>query len=320
MLNRRNILRGTAALALASSAIGRVTQAASFSPNLARLEHRVQDADAPEVFFVPEVSARALSRVYHALNWKPTGRVGVKVNFEDRGKPYADPQLLAPVVREVNGTFLESNTYSSTAGRLALARELGYAAVAPIDIIDDEGSIDLPVQNGFHLKAHRVGSHFARYDSILSIVRFKLHNLPMLGGTLKNLSITLAPYPGRCNIHSAGHTFDRWEQTDDETTAESITDAVKGALAARPGRWAFLAVMPGFAPHDSCRAAIDSGDIGVFASLDPVALDAVCTDIMLQSAPDEATRKAWIKAHTLGILDKAQKNGVGHRTYRLTVL
>ena len=78
--------------------------------------------------------------------------------------------------------------------------------------------------------------------------------------------------------------------------------------------------MPAFTPKDNCRGAIDVGNIGVFASLDPVALDAVCTDITLQSAPDKATRDAWIKAHTLTILDKAEKNGVGRRSYRLKIL
>ena len=179
-------------------------------------------------------------------------------------------------MRKVKGTFLESNTYSTTAERLELARTLGFAAVAPVDIMDDEGSIDLPVPHGMHLKVHRVGSHFANYDSLVSIVRFKLHNLPQLGGTMKNLSITLSPFSGRCNIHSAGRSFS-WQEVDPETTAESITDAVKAALAARTGRWAFLCVMPGFAPRDKCPGAVDLGDVGVFASLDPVALDAVCT-------------------------------------------
>jgi len=319
MLDRRTLLRAGAALSIAGSPIFQAARAAAFKPDFARLEHRVSDPSAPEVFFVPQISSEALQRVYHALKWTPAGRVGVKVNFEGRGKPYPDPKVLAGVVREVKGTFLESNTYSTTSERLELARSLGFADVAPTDIIDDEGSIDLPVPNGMHLKVHRVGSHFQNYDSIISIVRFKLHNLPQLGGTLKNLSITLSPFPGRCNIHSAGRSF-TWQETDLETTAESITDAVKGALAARPGRWAFLALMPGFSPADNCRGAIDPGDIGVFASLDPVALDAVCTDITLQTAPDEATRQAWKKDHALSILEKAEKNGVGSCRYRLTVL
>jgi hypothetical protein len=319
MIQRRNLLLGTASLALSSLAC-QPAQAAGFRPNLAGLEHRVTNASAPEVFFIPELSDAAMLRVYRALSWKPSGRVGIKVNFEGHGKPYIDPRLITSVVREAKGTFLESNTYSSTRERLALAAELGFAGIAPTDIIDDEGSIDLPVPGGFHLKSHRVGSHFANYDSVISIVRFKLHNLPMLGGTLKNLSITLSPYPGRCNIHSGGRAFNRWIQEPDKILAESITDAVKAALAARPGRWAFLAAMPAFAPRDNCPGAVDAGDIGVFASMDPVAIDSVCTDIALQSAPDAATRGKWIAEHTLSILDMAEKNGVGSRAYRLTVL
>ena len=301
MLNRRHLLQGSAALVLGGSAALRVAEAAPFKPNFDKLEHRVTDKTAPEVFFIPAVTPDAMTRVYHALHWKPVGRVGVKLNFEGKGKPYVDPRIIAPVVKEVKRTFLESNTYSTTRDRLKLAEVLGFAAVAPTDIIDDQGTVDLPVKNGYHLKFH------------------KLHNLPQLGGTLKNLSITLSPFVGRCNIHSAGRSL-TWQESDPETTAESITDAVKGALAARPGRWAFLCAMPAFTPKDNCRGAIDVGNIGVFASLDPVALDAVCTDITLQSAPDKATRDAWIKAHTLTILDKAEKNGVGRRNYRLTIL
>jgi uncharacterized Fe-S center protein len=78
--------------------------------------------------------------------------------------------------------------------------------------------------------------------------------------------------------------------------------------------------MPAFAPRDNCPGAVDAGDIGVFASMDPVAIDSVCTDIALQSAPDAATRGKWIVEHTLSILDMAEKNGVGSRAYRLTVL
>ena len=236
MLNRRHLLQGSAALVLGSSAALRAVEAAQFKPNFDKLEHRVTDRSAPEVFFIPALTPDAMTRVYHALHWKPVGRVGVKVNFEGKGKPYVDPRLIAPVVKEVKGTFLESNTYSTTRDRLKLAEELGFAAVAPTDIIDDQGTIDLPVKNGYHLKFHRVGSHFKNYDSVISIVRYKLHNLAQLGGTLKNLSITLSPFIGRCNIHSAGRSL-TWQESDLETTAESITDAVKGALAARPGRW-----------------------------------------------------------------------------------
>lgn len=328
MMNRRELVQAAAALAASAAAPATFGQTAAgpapFKPDLARLAHRVTDAKAPAVYFVPEVSAEAVMKVWHALKRPMTGKVAVKVSFEEPNGPYVDPELLRPLMKETKGTFIDTNGFSSprnnTRDHLKLAASHGFSKVAPVDILDAEGSLDLPVEKGYHLKVHRVGSHFDRYDAFVSVVKFKLHHLPMLGGTLKNLSITLASLSGKCNIHSAGANLQSWEGRDNHTTVEAISDAVKAALAARPNRWAFIAVMNGFKPDDHCRGARDLGRVGVFASTDPVALDAVCTDITMQSAANDAMRREWSQAHALEILEVAEKGGVGSARYRLVEL
>lgn len=324
MISRRELVRTAASIAAAGAVPEAIAQAKGFRPDLTRLEHRVNDPKAPAVFFAPGVSAASVMKAYRALGWKPEGKVAVKTSFEGPNGPYVDPELLRPLMKELKGTFVDTNGFSAPRNRtdthLKLAADHGFSKVAPVDILDADGSLDLPVPRGYRLKIHRVGSHFANYASFVSVIRYKLHNLPMLGGSLKNLAITLASISGKCNIHSAGKNLSSWEGTDNVTTVESISDAVKAALAARPGRWCFIAVMSSFKPVDRCRGAIDTGDIGILASLDPVALDQACTDITMQSALTDADRKAWAEEHALVILEKAEKNGVGRTRYRLVGL
>ncbi len=323
MISRRNLVKSAAALAAAAGLPqSSFAQSAGKRPDFSRLPHRTDDPKASVVYFVPGVGDDSVIKAFRALKWAPKGKVGVKVSFEGPGGPYVNPESLRSLMKEVKGTFVDTNGMSAprnnTQTHLKLAAEHGFAAVAPIDILDADGGMELPVPKGFHLKKHIVGSHFERYGSFVSVVKYKMHNLPMLGGTLKNLSITLANIPGKYNIHSAGETSSHWQSTDDTTTAESITDAVKAAMAARP--WCFVSVMSSFKPVDHCAGASDLGDIGVFASMDPVALDQVCTDITLQAAPSDAARKAWSEEHALVILGRGEKNGIGRTHYRLVTL
>ncbi len=325
MLTRRHFFRNTAALAAAtalSEAASAQTGSKKAADAFAGLAHRTDDPKASAVYFVPGVGDDSVIKAYRALRWTPKGKTAVKVSFEGPGGPYVNPESLRSLIKEVSGTFADTNGMSAprnnTADHLKLAAEHGFAKVGPIDILDDAGGTDLPVPNGFHLKRHIVGSHFTRYGSFVSVVKYKMHHLPRLGGTLKNLSITLATISGKYNIHSAGATSSSWQSADNDTTAEAMTDAVKAAMAARP--WCFISVMSSFAPDDGCEGAKNLGDVGVFASLDPVALDQVCTDITLAAAPSDEVRAVWAEKHSLNILEKAEKNGVGRRNYRLVML
>lgn len=295
--------------------------AAAPAPNIPELAYRVQDANAPAVYFLPQVSQDALVKAYTATGRQLTGKVGLKLSFETPDGPYLNPQLLQKLRDQLDGTFMDCNGFSAprntTAGHLRLARDHGFTAVGPVDILDADGDLDLPVHGGKYLKVHRTGAHFANYDSMLSLVRFKAHHIRDYGGTIKNLTICLASTSGKALIHSAGREEYGYSPSDMESFLESMADAAKAALDAKPDRWIFINVLCGFAPSDSCRDAKPLPDIGVLASLDPVALDQAAVDFTFGAAPSPAVREVWERDHNVRVLQYAEERGVGRRHYRL---
>lgn len=286
------------------------------------LAYQVQDQSAPEVFLAHKVDAAAIVRTYEAVGRKLTGKVGIKLTFETPGGPYLNPQLLKPLRDRLDGTFMDSNGFSAprntTEGHLQTARDHGFAAVGPIDILDADGELDLPVTGGKYLKYHRTGSHFSQYDSVLSIVKFKAHHIRDYGGTLKNLSICLASISGKAIIHSAGRNESSYHPAGMEEFLESMADAAKAALDYRQNRWVFLNVLCDLNPDDDCADAKPLPDIGVLASLDPVALDQAAVDLTFGAAPSETVRAQWEEKHNTRLLGYAEERGIGQRHYRLT--
>ena len=205
---------------------------------------------------------------------------------------------------------------------LYVAKENGFdEKIAPIDILDSDAHMDLPLSKGYHLKFARTGSHFANYDTLISIVRFKAHYLDIYGGTLKNLSICMGTgVEGKCLIHSTGKVMDHFVSSDKKTTCESMSDAVKAAMEAKPGRWAFINVIDSFEPTDGCERATNLGNIGILASYDPVAVDQAAIDITFGAAPDSQTRATWEEHHSTMLTAVSEANGVGKTHYRLTVI
>lgn len=324
-MKRRTFLKTSALLAGSSAmpGIGLAAEKNFLTP--AALTHRVTDKSAPEVFFVPTVSCESLIKVYQALKQSLKGKVGIKMTFETPGGPFLNPQLVKALADHTKGTLIDNNCYSprdTTAKHLAVAKENGFdEKIAPIDILDSDGHMDLPLSKGYHLKFARTGSHFANYDTLISIVRFKAHYLDIYGGTLKNLSICMGTgVEGKCLIHSAGKVMDHFVSSDKKTTCESMSDAVKAAMEAKPGRWAFINVIDSFEPTDGCERATNLGNIGILASYDPVAVDQAAIDITFGAAPDSQTRATWEEHHSTMLTAVSEANGVGKTHYRLTVI
>ena len=285
------------------------------------LQFAVQDATAPRVLFTRDVSAVGLLRIYERLGQQVQGKTAIKISFETPGGPHLDPQLLKPLRDKVSGTFVDCNGFSAprntTEGHLRTARGNGFTTdIGPIDILDAEGELDLPVQ-GKHLKFHRTGSHFANYDTFISVVRFKVHHLRDYGGTLKNLSICLASTSGKANIHSGGRELQGFFEPDMEAFLSSMGEAVKAAEDAKPGRWVFINVLAGMNQRDTCEGAQALPDMGIVASLDPVAADQAAVDFTFGSAKTAALRKAWEAKHQTRALRYAEEAGAGKRHYRL---
>ena len=284
------------------------------------LVHRVQDPAAPIVYYTKAVNSQGLLKVYEALKQQTSGKVGVKLSFEAPGATHLDPQMLKPLVDKVQGTFIDSNGFTSprdtTAGNLQVAQEHGFTAVGPVDILDSEGELDLPVVGGKHLKFHRIGAHFANYDTLISIVHFKPHTLRDYGGTIKNLTICLASIGGKGIIHSGG-TNTNFSEGSMKNFMESLADACKGAMDYKQGRWAFINVLNNLQVQDSCSDAEQLPDIGILASNDPVAIDSAALDFTYGQAPSAQVRKAWENKHNYDVLQYAEELGVGKRNYRL---
>lgn len=296
------------------------TSAAAAKETLSLL-HQVQDKEAPPFYFIKHVDADALTKAYMSTGRQLTGNVGIKLTFETPGGPYLNPQLLKNLRDELNGTFMDSNGFTpprnTTEGHLKVARDHGFADVGPIDILDAEGEMDLPVTGGKYLRFHRTGSHFANYDSVLSIVKFKAHHIRDYGGTIKNLTICLASTSGKANIHSAGRDEYGYNPADMDEFLESMADAAKAAVDAKKDRWVFINVLCDLKPDDDCSDAEPLPDIGVLASLDPVAVDQAAVDFTFGTAPSNAVREKWEQAHNVRVLQYAEERGLGKRNYRL---
>ncbi len=256
------------------------------------------------------------------------GKVGIKLTFEnyrDRAVKI-NPDLIKPLVSEVKGTLIDSNYFDSarndTASHLETAKQNGFDKVGPIAILDAEGEIALPVHGGLHLKTFITGAHLANYDSLISIVRFKGHNLARYGGTMKNLSICLGTPRGAAQIHSGGKVTEYYSSAGEKTTSEAMADAVKAALDYKPGRWVFFNIIDALDPQgkDGCKEAKNIGDIGILVSRDPVACDQAAVDMVYGFAPNEEVRRKWEEEHFTDTLSAAEKIGVGSTAYRLQIV
>lgn len=318
MMRKNGIAAGLAAFAAALVTFSAGTCAADEFDNLT---HRVDDEKAPAVLMTRDVSSEGLVKIYEALGRAPRGKVGIKITFESPGGPYLPPELLRGLAEKTNGTFIDSNALSARRGNAeehrALAAEHGFTAVAPVDILDAEGEIDMPVTNGKRLKFHRTGSHFDDYDSVISVVRFKPHHIQKYGGTLKNMTICLASPSGKCNIHSAGETAEYYSPAPLDIQLESFADAVKAALDYKKDAWVFINVLCATEPDDDCEGTKPFGDLCILASLDPVAVDQAAIDITFGMAGTEELRRAWEDYHETSLTEYAEAAGAGSNEYRL---
>lgn len=287
-----------------------------------KLTHLTVNKNAPVVFYSPSVSPQAVLDIFKAVGLPVQGRVGLKVVFgnqRDRAK-MIDPALLKPIADELHATLIESNymdsARSDAAAHLATAKSLGYNKVAPIDILDAEKEIAIPVHNGYHLKNFITGSHLADYDTLVSIVRFG-HNLQRYSGATKNLSICLGTARGACQVHSAGEVTDYYHPSSPKETSESMADAVSAALGYKKGRWAFINIINALKPVDGCSGTADRPDLGIVASTDPIAADRAALDIVYGLTSDPELRKEWEREHSVEVLDYAERKGLGSKAYRL---
>ena len=281
---------------------------------------------APAVYFARAVNAEALQAVFDAIGANLTGNVGAKLSTgEPGGNHYLKADLISELVNELSATIVECNTAygggrSNTEAHYQVAADHGFAEIADFQIMDESGSLALPVEGGFHLSENLVGAHFADYDSFLVLSHFKGHQMAGFGGALKNTSIGMASREGKLLIHSAGANRTSWQSAPTPDFLESMADACKAVLAAQPNML-FVNVMNNLSVDcdcDSNPAPPKMADIGILASSDPVALDQACVDLVYASDDDSADLIARIESRDgQHVLEAAEALGVGSRAYEL---
>ena len=283
----------------------------------------------PQVYMTTDITPEGLIAVYEALGRRATGNVAVKLHWgEPSGHYFLSPDLIKDLVQSVNGTIVESNTAGgignrgTTAMHLQVAEDHGFTAIAPVVILDSDGEISLPVQNGKHLKEDIVGAHFQDYDFQIVLSHFKGHAMGGFGGAIKNMSIGYASPNGKGYIHSAGADT-TWAMPErQEDFLESMTEAAKAVADASGDHILYISVMNNLSVDcdcDSNPAVPELHDIGILASLDPVALDKACVDLIYQADDDDsaALRERIESRNGTHTLDYAAEIGLGSLEYQL---
>ena len=277
------------------------------------------------VYMSENISSDSLIAIFDALGAQIEGNVAVKLSTGEPGSNYLRTDLIGDLVQSFDHpTIVECNTAyggqrASTAMHYQVAEDHGYTAIADVDIMDEEGSMTLPVSGGTHLSENYVGSHFANYDYYVVLSHFKGHAMAGYGGAIKNISIGIASSEGKAHIHSGGTGGSMWSG-DQDAFLESMAEAGKSVADYLDGNILYINVMNRLSVDcdcDSSPAEPDMHDIGILASFNPVALDQACIDLVY-SAEDGASLIQRIESRNgLLTLEHAQEIGLGSRTYQL---
>ena len=281
-----------------------------------------------KVYFTKDLTPEGVVKVYKMLNAELFGRVAVKLHSGEKGNQnFIGPDFWRPVIDMVGGTVVECNTaYKGerdvTERHLRLMDYHGWTKYFDVDILDAEGPdkvLDIP--NGKRIKKNYVGKDIENYDSMLVLSHFKGHPMGGFGGALKQLSIGLASSFGKAYIHGAGEPEKKWS-ADHDSFLESMADAALSAVDYFGRKCAYINVMKNMSVDCDCCAVAEDPcipDMGILASLDPVAIDRACVDLVYAcDAPRKAHFIERIESRN-GILTvtAAEKLGVGSSEYEL---
>ena len=291
-----------------------------------------------KVYFTKEITPENLIKIYEALGIDLKGKVGVKVSTGEAGaKGYLKADLIAPLVKKLNGTILECNTAypgerNTAKDHIKVAADHGFTSFAEVDIMDADGDFKIPFEKGKHLKYDLVGNNLNNYDSILNLAHGKGHAMGGFGANLKNQSIGIASRKGKAYIHSCGNTtspklcwVSKHKQIDFiESMAEAAT-AVADYLKEQGKPIAYITVMNALSVDCDCdknQGDPVMQDLGIVASLDPVANDQAFIDLIWASKDPGATalKERIDSREGRAILPYAESLGLGSTKYELVEL
>ncbi|MBR2909699.1 MAG: DUF362 domain-containing protein [Clostridia bacterium] len=286
-----------------------------------------------KVYFTKNITADSLTKIYEALNTSLNGKVAVKISTgEPGGHNFLSPLLIKPLVNKLNGTIVECCT--AYKGRRfepqehwKAIKEHGFFDIAPCDILDESGEIEISVTGGKHLTYNLVGANIQKYNSMLMLSHFKGHQMGGFGGALKNMSIGLASRNGKALIHSWGNTTDLqkfWSYSHNQDAfLESMAEACQSVVSYfKPENIVYINVANNLSIDCDCNnnpAKPEMEDIGIFASLDPVALDKCCYDQIVNSKDKGKTSlvKRMEEKHAILIVEEAERLGLGSQEYEI---
>ena len=297
-------------------------------------ESATNDTPSASVYFTQDISPAGLVNIYNALGVTipENARVAVKISTGESSKSnHLRPDFIAPLVNQVNGRLVECNTAyggnrSTTANHRQAIEERGYVNV---DIMDEEGTMNIPVSDTKWLQYDIVGSHLANYDFMINLAHFKGHAMGGFGGVLKNQSIGVAARSGKLYIHSAGRSTTNWTSpASQDAFLESMAAAAQAVhnYFKQDGRnIVYINVMNNLSVDCDCDGnphKAEMNDIGILASTDPVALDKACLDLVFNynsTSGDDATalQNRITSLHGTHTVEYAEQIGLGTQVYRL---
>lgn len=285
-----------------------------------------------KVYFTKEITKESLVKIYNELGIELKGRVAVKLHSGEEGNQnYLGPELMKDIITRVNGTVVECNTAydgerNTTEKHNKLMEKHGWSKNFDVDIMDSEGDIILDIPNGKIIKKNYVGKNLDNYDSMLVVSHFKGHPMGGFGGALKQLSIGVASSSGKAYIHSAGRTTDMnnlWNDLPEQNKfIEAMADAASSIHNKFKGNIAYINIMKNMSVDcDCCSEAEDPcmSDIGVLASIDPIAIDKASLDLVYNSS--DKGKKHLIERiesrNGMYIIEASTNLGFGNSDYEL---
>jgi len=291
-----------------------------------------------KVYFTSEITPESLVKIYKALGVEATGRVAVKISTGEGGNNhYLKPPFIRNLVEEVNGTIVECCTaYGGSRQDVSkhwqTIHEHGFDSIFAVDIMDEFGQMRIPVKDRSHIKYDIVGDHLANYDFMINLAHFKGHAMGGYGGVLKNASIGVASTAGKAYIHSSGYTqdpVDTWNHTENQDGfLESMAAAAQAVHNYMGGRVIYINVMNNMSVDCDCDGSPEAPklkDMGIMASLDPVALDWACVQMVMnhkaKAGDDNAPLVERINSrHGIHTIDWAEHIGLGSKNYVIVKL
>ena len=274
------------------------------------------------VYFTRDISADSVVRLYAKVGKPLTGKVAVQQSMgEPGGYLFIQPELSEKLVKQLGGTYINSTGVSDTVKiRKEIAEEHGFTKVAKVDVIDENGDIELPVKGGKILKKNIVGVHLKNYDSLLVLTHFKGHAVSGIGGIMKNLSIGVSSPAGKRLIHSGGTTSEYYTHKSQTAFLEANAEAAKSVIDHFGGKVVyinFLFKLAAASDYGSTHPKTVMDDIGILASDDPVALDQACTDMIYAAKNSKALTDLFESQNGIHSIEYAEKIGLGSRKYKL---